>query len=237
MARGVKVTAKKIDKRDLTIRRIIQTIFIILSILLAMFIILTFVYKGGNFTISLDPNLMLKSGLIMYEKEDEEKAQKPKLFAKSMEFMDNISIKWLPNDLHDHNGGNHNGDEYIAYTFHLKNEGETTINYWYEFEIEDVIKNVDDAIRIMIYHNDSERKVYAKRSGLTNQPEPGTIEFYDEKIAVLEERKNFGPTEVDKITVVIWIEGDDPECLDNLIGGEIRASMNIVERHTEEGRN
>ena len=42
------------------------------------------------------------------------------------------------------------------------------------------------------------------------------------------------PGDIDRITVVVWIEGDDPECLDNLIGGQMRLDMKIIEEHTEE---
>jgi hypothetical protein len=36
---------------------------------------------------------------------------------------------------------------------------------------------------------------------------------------------------VDKITVVIWFEGEDPECVDDILEGEVKLSMdiNIVE--------
>ena len=36
------------------------------------------------------------------------------------------------------------------------------------------------------------------------------------------------------MTVVIWLEGDDPECVDNLLGGEIKISMNITDEHFDE---
>ena len=38
----------------------------------------------------------------------------------------------------------------------------------------------------------------------------------------------FEPGEVAKFTVVIWIEGDDADCLDDYIGGEITISMDFV---------
>ena len=51
---------------------------------------------------------------------------------------------------------------------------------------------------------------------------------------MLKERKGFQPKSNDKITVVIWLEGDDPECNNDLLGGEIRMHMDITEEHTEE---
>lgn len=32
---------------------------------------------------------------------------------------------------------------------------------------------------------------------------------------------------VDKYTIVIWMEGDDPECVDSIIGGSVEMSMHI----------
>ena len=35
------------------------------------------------------------------------------------------------------------------------------------------------------------------------------------------------PEEVHKYTVVMWLEGDDPECTDELIGGHLGVEMDI----------
>ena len=55
--------------------------------------------------------------------------------------------------------------------------------------------------------------------------------FYDDDIAVLEQREKISPGEKDKYTVVIWLEGDDPDCIDDIIGGEIKMEMKITEEH------
>ena len=41
------------------------------------------------------------------------------------------------------------------------------------------------------------------------------------------EESNFLVGNVDKYTIVIWMEGDDPECVDRIIGGSVELSMNI----------
>jgi len=158
-----------------------------------------------------------------------------KLSAKKIPFMDNISIKWLPDDINKAEGGNHNGENYIAYTFYLENKGDEKIDYWYSVIVDDVIKNVDDAVRFMIYIND-EKKVYAKVNSITKKPEPDTIAFKNDKdgTVILEERAKMKPSEIDKITIVIWLEGDDPECVNAILGGEMKMHMNIVEEHIED---
>ena len=35
----------------------------------------------------------------------------------------------------------------------------------------------------------------------------------------------FKPGDISKITVVIWIEGNDPDCTDDLLGGEFKVDM------------
>lgn len=76
-----------------------------------------------------------------------------------------------------------------------------------------------------------EKKVYAKINSQTKEPEKDTIAFYSDDIAVVEPRYAVKPGDIDRVTIVIWLEGDDPDCLDNLIGGEIKASMRITEGH------
>ena len=85
----------------------------------------------------------------------------------------------------------------------------------------------------MIVLND-DVTVYAKANPLTGEAEKDTKLFYKNDIPVLENRPKLKPGEIDKVTVVIWLEGDDPECVDNLLGGEIKISMNITDEHFDE---
>ena len=51
---------------------------------------------------------------------------------------------------------------------------------------------------------------------------------------ILEERTNFNLGDIDHYTIVVWLEGDDPDCVDDLIGGEIKMHMNLTEEHIKE---
>ena len=90
------------------------------------------------------------------------------------------------------------------------------------------MKNVDKAIRVMVYRN-GVPTVYAKANEQTKGPEDGTEKFRSKNIAVLEQRKKFTPKSKDKYTLVVWIEGDDPDCTDDLIGGGMKMHMDITE--------
>ena len=223
----VKVTADKIKKRNKITKNLKLILLVLFLLLIIIYFILSIVFEGANFTISLDPDFTNEKGIALYN-DIEQKNIVKKLYVESEGFMDNISIDWLPEDIGNSAGGSHNGDNYIAYTFYIENQGEETLNYWYEISIVDVIKNVDEAIRIIVYHN-NERTVYAKVNGDTKEAEKNTEKFYSEKIAVLESRTSFKPNDIDKFTVVFFLEGDDPDCIDTLIGGEIKMRMDIYE--------
>lgn len=228
---GVEVEAQKIYKRKLFVK-IVKIAFLLLLILISIiYLFLYIIYAGGRFTVSLDKNMSNRKNVFLSE-DGNIKNKARKLSADTIEYMDNISIKWLPDNIDTEKNGGHNGDNYIAYTFYVINSGKEKVNYWYEIDIDDTIKNVDEAIRIMIYRN-GERTVYAKKSKDTGQAEPGTKKFISSKIAVLEQRKNFKPSSKDRYTVVVWIEGDDPECKNDLLGGEIKLHMDFTEEHVD----
>lgn len=228
---SVEVEAKKIYKRKLFIK-IVKIAFLLLLILISIiYLFLYIIYAGGRFTVSLDKNMSNRKNVFLSE-DGNVKNKARKLSADTIEYMDNISIKWLPSNIDTEKTGGHNGDNYIAYTFYVINSGKEKVNYWYEIDIDDTIKNVDEAIRIMIYRN-GERTVYAKKSKDTGQAEPDTKKFISSEIAVLEQRKNFKPSSKDRYTVVVWIEGDDPECKNDLLGGEIKLHMDFTEEHVD----
>ncbi len=231
MAKEVIVKASTIAKRKKRYTKTKVVISIILLVMIFAFIILSVIYKGGRFTITLDQRLANDNKIVIYE-DNEIKENKRKLSARDLEFMDNISIDWIPTNIDTEANGSHNGDNYIAYTFYVENEGTDIVDYWYSIVIDDVIKNVDEAARVMIYLN-GEKTVYAKINALTNEPEKDTTPFFSKDKAVLEERKAFSPGDIDKFTVVIWLEGDDPDCTDNILGGEIKMHMEIREEYTD----
>ena len=232
MAKEVIVKAEKIYGRKEKYSKVKIMLTLLLLVLTLVFVILSVIYKGGKFTITLDTRLARENEIVIYEN-NQIPEETIKLEAKDMEFMDNISINWIPQNIDTEQDGSHNGENYIAYTFYIKNKGSESINYWYAIKIDDVIKKVDEAARVMVFLN-SEKKVYAKINSITQLPEKDTTPFYSSSIPVLEERKDFKPNEEDKFTIVIWLEGDDPDCIDNILGGELKMHMEIREEFKEE---
>ena len=234
MAKEVVVKADKIKKRKRKSRIIKLSLLILLLLLTILYLILRIIYNEGRFTITLDSNDTLKSGLAIFESLNNSQGKR-KLEASPIKFMDNISYKWLPQNIDTEADGPHNGKNYIAYSFYAENQGKETINYWYELVLDDIIKNVDEAVRIRIYRN-GESITYAKKNSIADEPEEGTTPFRSdieskENIVILEQRKNFKPNDLDRYTIVIWLEGDDPDCNNNIIGGEIKMHMKFTEEH------
>lgn len=234
--------AKKIIDSATKLRRkkIRQTVLKILLIAIVLFlvnlyIILGIMYKGENFTVTLDSEYGRESGLVIYEDPNDIK-QRTYLKSEEISYFTDISVNWLPKDIDNEGNGSHNGKNYIAYTFYASNFGQETINYWATIEIDDVIKNVDEAIRVMVIKN-GERVIYAKKNRATGENEKGTVPFYEDKIIMLEKTEDFKVDDTDKYTIVIWVEGDDPECTDELIGGEIKMHMRLTEEHLEKTEN
>lgn len=235
MATEVIEKAKKIKKRRTAYFNTKIIILVLFLLFLLVFIILNFLFNVNKFSVSITDTLEKEYGIIIYDNEVEMSHQR-KLFADGMDNMGDMSIKWLPEDIHSaSNGGSNNGDNYIAYTFFIENAGRDTINYFYEIIVDDVIKEVDEAVRIVVYRNDEERTVWAKLNKETGLPEKDTTPFYDyeKTVAAFGSRYDFKVEDIDKYTIVIFLEGDDPECLNNLIGGEIKMHMEIREEYID----
>ena len=230
----VTVTAKQLKTRKKRAKIAKITLLALAIILAIIYLVLGIIYKGGRFTITLDPNFSNESGIIMYDQKDKRNTT-TRLYAEDIDYMDNISIKWINPNVDNEKDGAHNGQNYIAYTFYLENEGKQVMNYWIEGIIDDATRNVDEAIRIMIYQN-GKPTVYAKKNLQTGKAEKDTTKFYSNDYAILKQRKNFKPKDIDKYTVVIFLEGDDPDCVDKLIGGEIKMHLDIREEHIEQSK-
>ena len=222
-------SAKKLARKK-TRNRVLKIILVIIVLfLINLYIVLRLMYIGENFTVTLDSEYGRESGLVVYENPNDIKIR-TYLKSEPINYFTDISVNWLPQNIDNEGNGSHNGQNYIAYTFYASNKGQDTINYWATIEIEDVIKNVDEAIRVMVIKN-GERTIYAKKNKSTGNAENNTQPFYSDNVIMLEKNENFQVDSEDKYTIVIWVEGDDPDCTDELIGGEIKMNMRLTEEH------
>lgn len=218
----VRATAKSVRRRN-TLLRVTCIVLLVLVLLLGVFYALSaFVNKAGNFTVWITEDDL---GKITLSNTADFEEPATMLEADVIEQMDNITKAWLPEDI-DEGEGCHNGENYIAYTFYMKNSGKDEIKYSSQIDIHAVTKEADNAVRVMIFKN-GEETVYAKAQKGKTEPEPDTVAFLSDTKVLENITEGFKPGDVDKYTVVIWLEGNDPECVDNIRGGVVKMSMSF----------
>ena len=79
---------------------------------------------------------------------------------------------------------------------------------------------------VMVIKN-GEKTVYGKAQKGSTEPEPDAVAFPGNTKAMSQQYDSFDPGTLDKYTVVIWLEGEDPECIDDIKGGQVRMSMHF----------
>ena len=230
MGKDVKEKAKKVKKTKKLAKKTKFILLMLLLLLLGLYLVVSVIYNKGNFSITLDDNLYYEKSLIIYDN-PEYKVYRSELYAPAPESFDNISYRWLPDDLDEYEGSN-NGENYLAYSFFIENTGDRITDYWSEIIVSDVIRNVDEAVRIRVYKN-GEYVTYAKARP-NGTPERNTIAFESDELVAMDHIENFSPGDRIKYTIVLWIEGSDSECTDNILGGEFKVQMNFNSEFVDE---
>ena len=221
----IRRTAKEV-KRYTVLMRVAGLIAVALVALIAIGYAIAYFYnKYGSFTIKVNKYDMVNQGLSLSETPDFEKTISV-LTADIVYDMTNISGEDLPDNI-DKINGNHNGKNYIAYTFYLHNSGQDTITYEGDLTIENVTKNVDEAVRVAVF-TDGDKTVYGKTKSTGNGKESDCDkEFISANQVMHTKVEDFEPGSTTKYTVVIWLEGNDPDCVDDIIGGVIKMQMDF----------
>lgn len=232
--------------------------------LLGVMMLLSWVTElRGHFTISLAEDLF-REGFVLSETADF-KQPTTYLFATPAEDVPCISINDIPLDVDSGYEGAHNA-QYFAYTFFLRNEGQSTVDYTWSMELNSESKSLSDGVWVMVFE-DGKMRFYAEPNdqgktealpafddntrGYVNpkimelcaQPEEqfelirqrGELSYYrliPETFLSLTHvaeggRELVKPMDVHKYTIVIWLEGDDPDCDNSMIGGHVGMEFNI----------
>lgn len=185
--------------------------------------------KTGSFTVAVNrvDDLVQNQGvnsLILSDSKDFN-YQTARLNAGIDKTLNNIEGSIDIPDWLDNIDGKHNGENYIAYTFYCKNNGSNAFDYSYEVYLTNMTQGLEKAIRIRLYV-DGEYTDYAyPRTDGVEGPEPGTTAFTTDSIVVKNIITDFKPDNITKYTVVIWIEGPDPDCVNSVMGGQLKVDM------------
>ena len=209
-------TAKETKTYRLQKKILMTALGCLVSLTMVIFIGAALYKNTGSFTVGINKNDINKYGITLSETRDMRYVSS-RLNANISERITNISVRDLPDNL-DMIDGEHNGANYIAYTFYLMNAGESKIDCEYELAITNVYKGLDEAVRVRLYVN-GEYTDYAKTSSDGSGPEPETTEFYSIGIVTKDLIEDLMPGDKVKFTIVIWLEGNDPDCVDRVLDG------------------
>ena len=201
-----------------------KIILLTLLLLVAFLFILAFMQeKMGNFTINLNRLELYRKGIAIDDKGtfDDPTAR---LKVKTVEDATNITLSDLPEDIDDIDG-DHNGYNYMAYTYYVRNAGKEDVKYVAKVVLDSCAKGAEQAVRVVVWRN-GERTVYAAPAA-DGGPEDGCVSFISNKVVCTYEEPDFLVGNVDKYTIVIFMEGEDPECVDTIVGGSVQFSMTI----------
>lgn len=223
------IKAEKALKRNKIFR-----IGIILSGLFSLaFGVVTFYGQdSGNFMMSIDRD-SYNRGIVLAIDDSFDNPQ-ARLMTEPVDEARDLTYRWLKiNQVQDTNGNYNDPDfDYVAFTFYIKNNGSETVNVAYHISMTDVTKNMDDAIRVLIIE-DGVQTMYQKQDQLDEFGEyplypptlPEASYFISDTIITRKSFKNFKPEDIKKFSVIVWLEGYDPDTTDDILGGNIKMDM------------
>ena len=202
----------------------LQKVLICVALFMAVLFGISFIQENmGNFTINLNRLELFRRGVAIADNGQFEGAT-ARLTAEAVSDGTNIATDDLPNNL-DEIDGSHNGKNYVAYTFYIRNAGKEDLSYNAKLKIASASKGVEKAARVRVYRN-GEPITYAAPAA-NGGNEAGCENFESDEVVCYLANDTFKGGYVDKYTVVIWLDGDDPECIDNIIGGAVEFAMDF----------
>lgn len=231
--------------RLMQVSKIAIVVCVILSTVLAGFTI--YGEKVGSFvidTVEDSPNISI--ALSEYE---DLSHQTDRLAVKGLEDQRDTTFYDIPYDISRGIGAKTDTDfrRYIAHSFYVVNNSTMAVDLFINMSITAIEKDVDSAVRVeIIYGDDYQGSIYAKWQEeqdsegiwidkLENgervpevDPDAGeTVMFLSDSLVFQDTVNELQAGDALKITIVVWLEGWDTQCVDDIYGGAIRMIMNI----------
>jgi len=125
-------------------------------------------------------------------------------------------------------------EEFLAYSFYVKNTGSTNTNIDYFMRLVNSTHNMDEFIRILVIEDDLSYKIYQKEdlindeSKVDDNENQSTFYFESDTIVFSGEINHFEPGEVKAFRVIIWVESNDLDIDLNLENGSIETQFVVM---------
>lgn len=144
---------------------------------------------------------------------------------------------FIPENITEGNGlkSDKNENFYFAYSFYLKNVSNVSVGYSVVLKLDEQTKGVDKAIRIMVIIDDAQPLIFARpkadgsaevleSDGNAIKKSYTTIPFTENEAEIINQPVS-EVNSIQKYTVVMWLEGFDEDCKEEIIGGKFSASL------------
>lgn len=227
---------EKIAKNKRRLRLLTIILSSIMTAVFVLFALAAYQENTGDFTINLKYR-RYQVGLSLY---DNKELQNPTVRLAGDKVMEMGDMTYEDfNDYFpdiDDIDGSHNGVDYFAYTFYISNVDREYLDYSLQMQKLESVKGVDEAVRVLIIEdsmlhgmpgNERIRTRYAKppvdnpagTEGYTDQ------NWESDETVFTKQVTRFAPGDVHKYTVVFYLEGWDPECIEPIKGGMVKFAL------------
>lgn len=215
----------------------------------------------GHFTINVSDG-MFREGFSLSENAAFD-APTMRLFAEPAVDVPAFSFTDIHEDVNDVDG-QYQKAQYFAYTYYIRNEGESTVDYTWQLALNAESQDVSKALWVMVFEDDvmkfyaepradgtqealpyfdddsrgflktpliehaalpSEQYQLIRQSGGRYYYRLIPIAFESENVIISGTQTQVAPMDTHKYTIVVWLEGDDPDCTNDLIGGHAGLDM------------
>jgi len=231
-------------KKYIANRRFFRIAFAVFAILFVMLAFITYYgQNSGNFVMTIDDD-GFKRGLILCDN-SEFTTQSQYLSANPVvDVMDTtygIIEEELPFILRTDADYTDNKSRYLAYTFYVKNTGVENTLLYYKLSITDESRDLSKALRVLMIADgvvvdkeqlneieyESSKMYMAEDTVIHDYPTymPQPTYFTSDDVVCSERVENLRPEQSKKFTIVMWLEGEDPECNSNLFGAKIKMAL------------
>lgn len=227
------------------LRRIFRFGYITAGIIMLLLAFLTYYgQNSGNFVMSVDEDAF-KRGIAISDKKDFS-TQNRWLTADPVEDVRDTTLAFIDIEeiINTEGAYKQTRSNYLAYTFFLTNVGSEATPVDYEVVITNQSKDIAEAIRVLIivdgeiaYNEQGIRYVEYDTYSMYQAPDLHDIQyigdlanfklFKSSDIICQEVISNLRPGQTKKISVMMWLEGEDPECIETLASAKIKISMNL----------
>lgn len=218
--------------RRVKLRNRIFTLGVIITGMLSVaFAMITFYgQNAGNFVMSVDTAARLRGITMSLDPEFETSTSR--LMSDPINAAKDVTYAWIKREEIVANTGNYVDidHDYVAYTFWVKNEGFETVDLSYYVRITEEYNNLASAIRVLIIDGGVET-LYMKEDTVEKDYSkymPQAEYFLTSATVMRKVINDFNPGEQRLFSIVIWLEGHDPDTTDEILGGMIKMTMNFT---------